>query len=175
MALFARNAALWLGGRRFGPARRAGEAAGRALDERVVAAIAVVGFGEGVEVEEFQHEVVAQGQVVVAHVFGELGDGGDDWRIGVKQGAVFGEFGDVEVGGQHFGMLRGEDEAQGDGGLALVAGFDEVVPFLLRECDQKRQVRADGGNSGVPCLKVRQFDPDNVRSPKRAKLGQRSP
>jgi len=41
------------------------------LDEGVVAAIAVVGFGDGVEVEEFEHEVAVEGEQGVFNVFVE--------------------------------------------------------------------------------------------------------
>jgi len=41
------------------------------LDEGVVAAIAVVGFGDGVEVEEFEHQVAVEGEQVVLYVFVE--------------------------------------------------------------------------------------------------------
>ncbi len=48
---------------RGGGARRAEEATVfDGLDEGVVAAIAVVGFGDGVEVEEFEHEVAVEGE-----------------------------------------------------------------------------------------------------------------
>ena len=44
---------------------------GHGLDEGVVAAIAVVGFGDGVEVEEFEHEVAVEGEQGVLNVFVE--------------------------------------------------------------------------------------------------------
>ena len=44
-------------------------------DEGVVAAVPVVGFGDGVEVEEFEHEVAVEGEEGVLDVFVELGHG----------------------------------------------------------------------------------------------------
>jgi hypothetical protein len=53
-------------------------------DEGVVAAVPVVGFGDGVEVEEFEHEVAVEGEEGVLDVFVELGDGCGDLAEGLR-------------------------------------------------------------------------------------------
>lgn len=136
-------------GSRFLGARSAGEPAFDGIDERVIRAAAVVGLGEGIDIEEFRVEVGLQGDHRVRNILIERGDGRHDGRKRREQRAVLGKFGSVKRGGQRFGMLRDEVESRLDDALPAGTGVLQIASLRGGEIEQERQVRADGGDGGV--------------------------